>query len=101
MCYLLLSKDLNSVKHFIEDYYSSPDSPELPRIAQEAMVFYSEFSRNMEGTEPFGFDWCYAHGVKQEVVDRFGEYQKAAVIGTESLKRYRGTYWYYLVHTKI
>ena len=101
LCYLLLSKDLNSVKHFIEDYYSSPDSPELPRIAQEAMVFYSEFSRNMEGTEPFGLDWCYAHGVKQEVVDRFLEYQKAAVIGPESLKRYRGTYWYYLVHTKV
>lgn len=101
LCYLLLSKDLNSVKHFIEDYYSSPDSPELPRIAQEAMVFYSEFSRNMEGTDPFGLDWCYAHGVQQEVVDRFGEYQKAAVIGSESLKRYRGTYWYYLVHTKI
>lgn len=101
LCYLLLSKDLNSVKHFIEDYYSSPDSPELPRIAQEAMVFYSEYSRNVEGVEPFGLDWCYAHGVEPEVVSRFEEYQKAAMAGPESVKRFKGTYWYYLVHTKV
>ena len=101
LCYLLLSKDLNSVKHFIDDYYSSPDSPELPRIAQEAMVFYSEYSRNVEGVEPFGMDWCYSHGVKPEVLERFKEYQKAAMLGPESLKRFRGTYWYYLVHTKV
>lgn len=101
LCYLLLAKDLNSVRHFITDYYSSPDSPELPRIAQEAMVFYSEYSRNMEGMEPFGLDWCYEHGVQPETVKRFEEYQKAAVAGPVSLKRFRGTYWYYLVHTEI
>ena len=101
LCYLLLAKDLNSVKHFILDYYSSPDSPELPRIAQEAMVFYSEYSRNMEGVEPFGLDWCYEHGVKQETVTRFEEYKKAAVAGATALRRFRGTYWYYLVHTQI
>ena len=101
LCYLLLAKDLNSVKHFITDYYSSPDSPELPRIAQEAMVFYSEYSRNMEGVEPFGMDWCYEHGVHPETVARFEEYQKAAVAGPVSLKRFRGTYWYYLIHTEI
>lgn len=101
LCYLLLAKDLNSVKRFIMDYYSSPDSPELPRIAQEAMVFYSEYSRNMEGIEPFGLDWCYEHGVGPETVKRFEDYQKAAVAGPVSLKSYKGTYWYYLVHTQI
>ena len=101
LCYLLLAKDLNSVKRFIMDYYSSPDSPELPRIAQEAMVFYSEYSRNMEGIEPFGRDWCYEHGVRPETVKRFEDYQKAAVAGPVSLKSYKGTYWYYLVHTQI
>ena len=101
LCYLLLSKNLNSVKHYILDYYSSPDSPELPRIAQEAMVFYSEYSRNIEGIEPFGLDWCYEHGVQPETVKRFEEYQKAAVAGPVSLKSFRGTYWYYLVHTEI
>ncbi len=101
LCYLLLTKDLNSVKHFIEDYYSAPDSPELPRIAQEAMVFYSEYSRNMEGVEPFGFDWCYEHGVQPDVVKRFEEYKKAAVAGATALRKFRGTYWYYLVHTEI
>lgn len=101
LCYLLLAKDLNSVKRFITDYYSSPESPELPRIAQEAMVFYSEYSRNMEGIEPFGLDWCYEHGVKPETVKRFEEYQRAAVAGPVSLKKFRGTYWYYLVHTEI
>ena len=101
LCYLLLAKDLNSVKRFIMDYYGSPDSPELPRIAQEAMVFYSEYSRNMEGIEPFGLDWCYDHGVQPETVKRFEDYQKAALIGPESLKKFRGTYWYYLVHTQI
>ena len=101
LCYLLLSKDLNSVKHFITDYYSSPDSPELPRIAQEAMVFYSEYSRNMEGVEPFGLDWCYEHGVMPETVRRFEEYQKAAVAGPVALGRFKGTYWYYLVHKEI
>ena len=101
LCYLLLAKDLNSVKHFITDYYSSPDSPELPRIAQEAMVFYSEYSRNMEGIEPFGLDWCYDHGVQPETVKRFEDYQKAAVAGQASLRRFRGTYWYYLIHTEI
>ena len=83
------------------DYYSSPDSPELPRIAQEAMVFYSEYSRNMEGIEPFGLDWCYEHGVRPETVKRFEDYQKAAVAGPVSLKSYKGTFWYYLVHTQI
>lgn len=101
LCYLLLAKDLNSVKHYILDYYSSPESPELPRIAQEAMVFYSEYSRNMEGIEPFGLDWCYEHGVKPETVKRFEEYQRAAVAGPVSLKKFKGTYWYYLVHTEI
>lgn len=101
LCYLLLAKDLNSVKHFITDYYSSPDSPALPRIAQEAMVFYSEYSRNMEGVEPFGLDWCFEHGVEPETVARFEEYKNAAVAGPMSLKRFKGTYWYYLVHTEI
>ena len=101
LCYLLLAKDLNSVKHFIEDYYSSPGSPELPRIAQEAMVFYSEYSRNMEGMEPFGLDWCYEHGVQPETVKRFEEYQKSAVAGSSALRRFRETYWYYLVHKQI
>ena len=101
LCYLLLAKDLNSVKHFITDYYSSPDSPALPRIAQEAMVFYSEYSRNMEGVEPFGLDWCFEHGVEPETVARFEEYKNAAVAGPVSLKQFKGTYWYYLVHTEI
>jgi hypothetical protein len=65
------------------------------------MVFYSEYSRNIEGIEPFGFDWCYEHGVQPETVKRFEEYQKAAVAGPVSLKSFRETYWYYLVHTEI
>ena len=101
LCYLLLAKDLNSVKHYISEFYSSPDAPALPRIAQEAMVFYSEYSRNMENIEPFGLDWCYDHGVQPEVVKRFEEYQKAAVAGNSALRRFRHTYWYYLVHTEI
>lgn len=99
LCYQLLRKDLNSVKHFIEDYYK--DGEVLPRIAQEAMVFYSEYSRNMEGIEPFGLDWCYAHGVTPETVRRFAAYQQAAVAGKNSLQKFRGTYWYYLIHTEI
>ena len=99
LCYQLLRKDLNSVKHFIEDYYK--DGEALPRIAQEAMVFYSEYSRNMEGIEPFGIDWCYAHGVTPETVRRFAAYQQAAVAGKNSLQKFRGTYWYYLIHTEI
>ena len=73
----------------------------LPRIAQEAMVFYSEYLRNMGGTESFGLDWCYAHGVTPETVRRFVAYQQAAVAGKNSLKKFRGTYWYYLIHTEI
>ena len=99
LCYLLLRKDLNSVKHFIEDYYK--DGEVLPRIAQEAMVFYSEYSRNMEGMEPFGIDWCYDHGVMHDTVLRFLAYQQAAVAGKNSLQKFRGTYWYYLIHTEI
>ena len=99
LCYQLLRKDLNSVKHFIEDYYK--DGEALPRIAQEAMVFYSEYLRNMGGPEPFGLDWCYAHGVTPETVRRFVAYQQAAVAGKNSLQKFRGTYWYYLIHTEI
>jgi hypothetical protein len=99
LCSLLLRKDLNSVKHFIEDYYK--DGEALPRIAQEAMVFYSEYLRNMGGTESFGLDWCYAHGVTPETVRRFVAYQQAAVAGKNSLQKFRGTYWYYLIHTEI
>lgn len=99
LCYQLLRKDLNSVKHFIEDYYK--DGEALPRIAQEAMVFYSEYLRNMGGSESFGLDWCYAHGVTPETVRRFVAYQQAAVAGKNSLQKFRGTYWYYLIHTEI
>ena len=99
LCYQLLRKDLNSVKHFIEDYYK--DGEALPRIAQEAMVFYSEYLRNMGGPESFGLDWCYAHGVTPETVRRFVAYQQAAVAGKNSLQKFRGTYWYYLIHTEI
>ena len=99
LCYLLLMKDLNSVKHFIEDYYQGEKV--LPRVAQEAMVFYSEYSRNVEGIEPFGIDWCYDHGVIHDTVLRFIAYQQAAVAGKASLQKFRGTYWYYLIHTEI
>ena len=51
--------------------------------------------------EPFGLDWCYEHGVQPETVKRFEEYQKAAVAGSSALRRFRETYWYYLVHKQI
>ena len=47
------------------------------------------YSRNIEGIEPFGLDWCYEHGVQPETVKRFEEYQKAAVAGPVSLNLYQ------------
>ena len=39
--------------------------------------------------------------VQPETVKRFEEYQKAAVAGSSALRRFRETYWYYLVHKQI
>jgi len=102
MAFLLLAKDISGLYKFVDKYWGSPAMRKLPVIAQEALVFYSEYSRNMENIAPVDPEWCLHHGVTTSVMDRFRDFQQASLkSGGKSPSGYRGTYWNYLLYTAI
>lgn len=118
LSYLLLAKDINSVAAFVEEHFGEPALTSLPTPAQEALVFFSEYYSHMD--EPYlmhqglsaeqirrykSFDreWCISHGLTQKVIDRFAEFQTADSKSHDGrgLHGFHGTFWYYLLYTKI
>ena len=74
----------------------------LPVPVQEALIFYSDYSRNFEGVEPVSLEWCLSHGVTQETVRRFAAFQQESLrTGGAAPKGSQGTYWYYLLYKQI
>lgn len=118
LSYLLLAKDINSTCDFIARNSGKPSMLPLPTPAQEALVFFSEYYSHMddeyllrnglseEQVREFkarDIDWCRAHGLTQETIDRFERF-KAADAKTHdgrNLNGFQDTFWYYLLYTKI
>jgi len=102
LSFLLLSKDIAKLQQFIDRYWGSPALQTLPVPVQEALVFYSEYSRNFEGVDPVDMDWCTSHGVTAKVIEHFAEFQKASIQSRGTAPHgYKSTYWNYLINTKI
>lgn len=91
---LLLSKDLESYKQFLDEYYGSEILPTLPVGFQEAVIILSE--NNPE-------EWK-KYGVKQSIIDRFAQYKNSILANknNQSLPQlmardYANTYWFYFM----
>lgn len=101
LSFLLLSKDLHGLQRFVETYWGAPALGTLPVPVQEALVFYSEYSRNFPGVEPVSLEWCAAHGVEREAYERFLKYQQASLqSGGKNPRGFASTYWNYLTSTQ-
>ena len=102
LSYMLLTKDIKSVTGLVNRYYGQPGLQTLPVPVQEAILFYSEYARNVGGADVMGPDWCAAHGVTQETFRRFQSFQDASLKnGGKAPKGYHASYWNYLLYKEI
>ncbi|MBQ6952781.1 MAG: hypothetical protein IJP81_02600 [Bacteroidales bacterium] len=102
LAYLLLSKDIKSVTGLVSRYYGQSGLLSLPVPVQEAVLFYSEYTRNVSGADVLGPEWCKAHGVTEETFQRFQKFQDASLKnGGKAPKGYQSSYWYFLLYKQI
>ncbi|MCE2617443.1 DUF6057 family protein [Phocaeicola oris] len=93
--FLLLQKDFNAIKYFVDHYYHTPILPTLPVRLQEAVISYSE--KDM--------DYCRNHGVTNETIQRFNSFRQKVLehrhSGNKNLKsglvEYKDTFWYHIL----
>lgn len=102
LSYLMLAKDMNSICLLVDRFFGSPALQELPVPVQEAILFQSEYLRNVQGINHLSEQWCLSHGVKPETFSRFNSFQQASLQnGGKAPARFRGTFWYYLTAVQI
>ena len=102
LAYMLLAKDIKGVTSVVSRYYGQPGLTSLPAPVQEAVLFYSEYSRNVGGISALGPDWCAQHGVTEGTFRRFQTFQEESLKnGGKAPKGYNATYWYYLLYKEI
>ena len=102
LAYLLLAKDIKSVAGVVSRYYGQPGFESLPVPVQEAVLFYSEYTRNVDGADVLGPEWCAAHGVTEGTFRRFQKFQEESLkSGGKAPKGYHSSYWYYLLYKQI
>ncbi len=102
LAFRLLAKDIEGLTRFVDRYYGMETLQTLPVPVQEALIFYSDYSRNFAGVEPVSLDWCLSHGVTEETVRRFAAFQQESIrAGGAAPKGSQGTYWYYLLFKQI
>lgn len=102
LSFLLLSKDISRLQKFVDEYWGWVSLKPLPAAVQEALIFYSEYSRNFPDVEPIGLDWCRSHGVTDETIRRFGRFQQATLSnGGRAPDSFRTTFWHYLLYEQI
>ncbi len=94
IAFMLLQKDFNQIKAFVDTYYGTPVLPELPMRLQEAVVSYAERDA----------DYCLGHGVTQQTLDRFADFRQKTLGARRNggnvkaaLRGYSGTFWYDIV----
>lgn len=101
LSHLLLSKDLEGLAGFIDRYSESPALKTLPLPVQEALVYWAEYKRNVDG-DPFVGSWAVEHGVGEEVFRNFADFQDAVLgNGQQGAFAFKSTFWYYLMFEKI
>ena len=102
LAYLLLAKDIRHTARFIKEFYGSPALKKLPEYAQEALVFFADYQRNVEKNPEFDyldFDWCRSHGVEEKTITRLIDFQQSCVKNKgKAPARYAGSFWYYLIY---
>lgn len=119
LSYLLLAKDINHIKEFIDKYYGTPGLKTLPVPAQEALIFYSDYYHTLDedyavqhgmtkeqllNYQSVDLDYCKDHGVTQETIGRFAIFKEAygkARQSADALAVYKNTFWYYLLFAQI
>ena len=92
---LLLSKDFDNIRAFVERYGGKGCLTQLPECLQEAIVTYSEH-------DP---DYCREHGVSEDTIERFSRFRQEVLnlrrSGATNMTRlaaeYGKTFWYYMV----
>ncbi len=94
IAFMLLQKDFNQIKAFVDTYYGTPILPELPVRLQEAVVSYAEKD----------VDYSLGHGVTQQTLDRFADFRQKTLGARRSggnvkaaLRGYTDTFWYGIV----
>ncbi len=93
--YLMLSKDINNIKRFIETFYGTETLPKLSKSLQEAVIIYSE-------NDP---DYWGRYGVSDEIINRFSSFKRLILDNkgktsiASTVNRYYGdTFWYYFMY---
>lgn len=102
LAFRLLAKDIEGLTRFVDRYFGAETLRTLPVPVQEALAFYSDYSRHFDGVEPVSLDWCLSHGVTPETLRRLEAFQQESIrSGGAAPKGSQGTYWYYLLYTQI
>ena len=102
LAFRLLAKDIEGLTRFVDRYYGAQTLRTLPVPVQEALIFYSDYSRNFEGVEPVNLEWCLSHGVTQETIRRFVAFQEESIRqGGAAPQGSQRTFWYYLLYKQI
>lgn len=94
---LLLSKDLPSIKMFVEKFGGTEALPILPKPLQQAVISYAEHNP----------DYCRQHGVSDQTLSEFTVF-KQRIVGLRHARQnlatgladYQHTFWYYLLLSK-
>lgn len=118
LAYLLLAKDMNHIREFVDRYYGSSCLKRLPVPIQEALVFYSDYYHTLtiDYAENHGIsleqlkyhqtadmNYCLQHGVEKKTIDRFllfkNLYGKNRDVS--SFASYNKTFWYYMLFVQV
>lgn len=91
---LLLNKNYDDIKRFVETYYGTDVMTDMPLRLQEAVVAYSEKDA----------DYCLSHGVEEKTLARFAAFREKVLStrhagrqGTNvkaGLSEFRDTFWF-------
>lgn len=94
IAYMLLEKNFDLIKPFVEYNYGKPWLLELPVRLQEAVIAYSE--KDM--------DYCRRYGVSEEVITRFAAFRQQALqlrhqgrSSSALAPTFGNTFWYYML----
>ena len=102
LAYLLLSKNTDMICRLVGRYYGEPALQSLPVAVQEAILFHSEYSRNVSGDDALGPEWCRAHGVTPQTEERFAAFQQESLRrGGAAPKGFEKSYWHFLLYKHI
>lgn len=93
---ILVHKDFNVIRSFVEEYYGTPILPTLPVRLQEAVVAYAERD----------IDYCRRYGVSEQTISRFASFRQKILTlrhrqpnanPKSQLSEFRETFWFYVL----